>query len=814
MEVSCPKCSRGVRLSSAELASKDRLRAVRCSACGSNFDARALLARSPILLDSPTPPRTQGGINKPPATTSILKRLPDFIGDYKVLEEINRGGMGIVFKAIDPQLKRNVAIKVLLAGEGATDSDVLRFKREAQATARLQHPNIVPIYAVGEHDGKPYFVMDFIEGQTAKQLKDRGEMTPRLALKIIEGTADALHHAHLNGVFHRDVKPANIIVDADERPQLMDFGLARRADEDLEITQSGTTMGTPSYMSPEQAEGKLDLVDGQSDVYSAGACLYELLTGQPPFEGESTMAVLRQIIDDPPVPPRKLNPAINPDVETICLKCLEKNKAARYATAKDLADDIRRFHAGEAILAKPLGAGGKLWRAIRRHREMAIAVVLMLVFGLGVVAYTFSENRASARRQVDDRLVRFTSSLNAGNAEIERARGIIRSFGSGSKPPSSEGAQAFSPVNFERSVALARETLSTAERHLRLAEALFPDNGEIKAALERHRKVEIEADVKRYIVKARMFLHPADDGASAPNFAGAEFAAQEAADRDPKNEEARMILREARGVRKVTFTAEQRGTTPIECEVFARKISDSPPRTAQPGVPSLGTKLGNAPLEGAELEPGFYIVSFVRKNMPPQQATFSFTRESPENELFLSLPMDAKDENMARIAAGESNAGGRTVKVPAFAIDRYEFPNRPGIEPLTGISLIEARQACEKQGKKLCTQAQWTLACTGESAHRFPYGENYASGRCATGFDGSAQTHPLFSGYFTRCKTADGVFDMAGNAAEWADGGAGEVLLGGDWTGSIKTPDLSGSCRTAQSSDDVSKERRGFRCCK
>ncbi|MCY3022421.1 MAG: serine/threonine-protein kinase, partial [Planctomycetota bacterium] len=363
MDVACPKCASQVPLSPADMASPEKLRAVLCNACGFQFDARPTVVQHPDKKSDGkagpqppphAPPHARKGNEKaaPPAAQPqpdrsasdtlepmtpedaaaemrkpkpkavegrSVRHMPKRIDTYNVLDEINRGGMGVVYKAVDPKLRRLVAIKVLLAGEGAKDEDLKRFQREAQATARLQHPNIVQIYAVGEHEGKPYLVMDFVAGRTAKQLKEEGKMTPRLALSIIEGVAEGLHHAHLHGVIHRDVKPANIMVDKSERAQLMDFGLARRVDEDLEVTQSGTTMGTPSYMAPEQAEGRLAEVDAQSDVYSTGACLYELLTGRPPFEAPTVMATLKQVLEETPIPPRRLNPKIHRDVETICL---------------------------------------------------------------------------------------------------------------------------------------------------------------------------------------------------------------------------------------------------------------------------------------------------------------------------------------------------------------------------------------------------------------------------------------------------------------------------------------------------------------
>jgi len=749
-----------------------------------------------------------------PVGPGISKKMPAFIGQYQVIEEINRGGMGIVYKAIDPELKRRVAIKVLLAGEGATETDVLRFRREAQATARLQHPNIVPIYAVGEFDGKPYFVMDFIEGRTAKQLKDRGEMTPRLALKIVEGVADALHHAHMNGVYHRDVKPANIIVGDDERAQLMDFGLARREDEDLEITQSGTTMGTPAYMSPEQAEGHLDQIDAQSDVYSAGACLYELLTGRAPFDGQTTMAVLRKIIDELPVPPREINPSINQDIETICLKCLEKNKSARFANALELANDIRRFNAGEAISSKPLSVIGTAWRQLKRHKEFAVAALVMILSGFGALGYSVFAARSAAQTQRAERAKKFAVALDEGSSLLERARTVIGTFNT------------VTPGEFESTSGRARVLLGQAEDAFHKAEALVPENVDAKAALEKLHRAEIDADIRRFVFKAKMFLHPlavrTGDPPPAPNYGAAEFAAQEAVDRDPKNADARELLREAQGIRTVFLdVTANKGpglkAAPVgTCEVFARKIQDAQERPIAGNGTDLGERLGTTPLKSAELAPGFYIISFVVKDAQPQQAPLRVTREARDSELALTVSVDARGQNMALISAGEfHSASGKKGQVPVFAIDRYEYPNKPGVEPMTGLSLIEARERCAKEGKTLCSYAQWQRACAGDSGRRFPYGNEYVSGTCAAGFDLNAQTHPLPSGHYPRCRTPEGVFDMAGNAAEWADGN-GDNVLGGDWTAPLNTPELSSSCRTESAADDVGKgkERRGFRCCK
>ena len=735
------------------------------------------------------------------------RKLPKTIGEYEVLDEINRGGMGIVYKAVDPKLKRLVAIKVLLAGDGARNEDLLRFQREAQATARLQHPNIVPIYATGSFDGKPYLVMDFVEGRTAKQLKEEGRISPRLALSIIEGVADGLHHAHLHGVVHRDVKPANIMVDKQERVQLMDFGLARRVDEDLEVTRAGTTMGTPSYMSPEQAEGNLKNVDAQSDVYSAGACLYELLTGRSPFDGPTIMVVLRKVMEDTPVPPRKLNSKIHKDVETICLKCLEKGKAHRYLSARELAEDIRRFNAGEAINAKPLGRWALFFRGARRHKGIvAVLLVTLLAF-----IFLLIDSRLQARAQVEKQEQALKSALDEGKVALAKADDAVAALGQAQSPGASLS-------EFQQQSARARTFLSDASNAFSHAEGIAPENAQSKAGLERLKKLENDLEVRHFINKAQLFLNPPqgpDEPLILPNYASAEFAAQEALDRDPGNVRARELLHAAAGIRKVTVDTEPEGV-----QVFAARIVDALGRQLRHDPGDLGKDLGLTPVQNKELEPGTYILTFHHAGNAAQQATLAVSRDTSEEWLHFTLPLYAKEENMAWIHEGNVSLPQVGVtRIPAFAIDRFEYPNKAGVVPTTGVSLLEAQGLCREKNKQLCTSGQWLRACMGDKERRYPYGKDYISQTCAAGFDANVQKQPMLAGIFTRCHTPDGIYDMSGNAAEWTDSEHGdsdsqETVFGGDWTSSFSVPDITISCRGRRLAAEVSKEQLGFRCCK
>ncbi len=297
--------------------------------------------------------------------------LMDF-GDYELLEQIGRGGQGVVFRARQKSLNRIVALKVIGLGQWATKAHLKRFRQEAEAAARLEHPGIVPIHEVGERDGSCYFSMKFIEGG---QLDDVGKRTPmsiRQAAELIAKLAHTVHYAHEHGILHRDIKPGNILLDAKGEPHLTDFGLARLVESESTVTRTMEVLGTPSYMTPEQAVGNNATVSNTTDVYGLGAVLYQLLTGHPPFAGGTTYETIKLLLDTEPRQPRFLNPKIDRDLGTICLKCLEKDPTRRYSSALSLAEDLERWLKHEPIEARRTGifARGKKW--VRRNPTSAL----------------------------------------------------------------------------------------------------------------------------------------------------------------------------------------------------------------------------------------------------------------------------------------------------------------------------------------------------------------------------------------------------------------------------------------------------------
>ncbi|MBL4846121.1 MAG: protein kinase, partial [Planctomycetes bacterium] len=302
-------------------------------------------------------------------------------GPYDILGEIARGGMGIVYRARQRSLKRIVALKVMKEGENASEKQIRRFKRETEAAARLQHPNIVAVHEVGCHEAFHYFTMDLIEGDPLDAIVKRKEKFPvRKVLEVVKETAQAIHYAHGKGIIHRDLKPANVLLDTDGHPKVTDFGLAKQIDHKSMLTRTGAVVGTPFYMPPEQARGDIDL-DHRADVYALGVILYELLTLKLPFHGETTMEVYHKILEEEPLPPRKHDSRVDRDVNTIVLKAMDKDPTRRYQTSQDLAEDIQRYLDGDPIKARPLGPIGRL---IKKSRKNMPVVVVSLVVCLAV----------------------------------------------------------------------------------------------------------------------------------------------------------------------------------------------------------------------------------------------------------------------------------------------------------------------------------------------------------------------------------------------------------------------------------------------
>ncbi len=361
--------------------------------------------------------------------------LPAIPG-YIVLSVLGRGGMGVVYQARHLKLTRTVAIKMLLAGGFATPPELARFMREAQAIAVLRHPNIVQVFDVGDLEGRPYFTMEYVEGGSLAQKLAGVPQPARDASAMVATLAEAIQVAHAGGIVHRDLKPANILLTAEGTPKIGDFGLARSYSEGSDLTLGGTRLGTPSYMSPEQAIGREGTIGPSADIYSLGVVLYEMLTGRPPFKAETPVETERQVIHNDPPMPSRFNAKVPRDLETICLKCLRKEPERRYATAALLAEDLRRFLAGEPIHARPVGIAERTGKWVRRHPSAAgmIGAIALLVLLVSASALRVGWQRARINREVSDDLRQVSefervSDWNGARAALERAKGRLEPAG-------------------------------------------------------------------------------------------------------------------------------------------------------------------------------------------------------------------------------------------------------------------------------------------------------------------------------------------------------------------------------------------------
>jgi hypothetical protein len=344
------------------------------------------------------PDQTIAGFNQPagPSEPSDKSQAPlKRIAGYEVLEEIGRGGMGVVYKAQDQRLKRTVALKVILSGGHAGETELARFQTEAESVARLKHPNFVQIYEVGSDAGLPFLALEYCAGGSLEDRVEQSLLTPHESAELLAKLADAMDHAHRARVIHRDLKPGNVLFDENGEPKITDFGLAKKIGEDDSHTRTVSVMGSIGYMSPEQASGNTREATPAVDIYALGATLYRLVTGRTPFEGSSTAESLQLVINGVPVSMRRQRPTCPRDLDTICLKCLEKSPANRYPTAAELADDLRRFLRGEPITARAATPLEQLVSWARRNplpSTIAIGAVVMLAVLAGTMAWTTYRN--------------------------------------------------------------------------------------------------------------------------------------------------------------------------------------------------------------------------------------------------------------------------------------------------------------------------------------------------------------------------------------------------------------------------------------
>ena len=403
-------------------------------------------------------------------------------GNYEIISEIARGGMGIVYKAKQLHLNRIVALKVLLAGGAASETDIQRFRREAEAAGSLQHPNIVSIYEIGEQEGYHYFTMDYIEGETLQALIKK-KTRRKVLFQIMEKVARALEHAHQREIVHRDIKPSNILVSPEMEPKLTDFGLAKKLDATTMLTESGATLGTPFYMAPEQTLGQKD-IDRRADIYSMGVILYEILTHRLPFNAGTLVELYHKIVEEDPVPPSKLNRKVEKGIELVCLKCMEKDPRRRYQNSEELAEDIKRYLSGEAVSAKKASTIYRMGRKVHRYRHACLiggAIVVLLVFLTLLFFLPGIEKPEQERRLIEAKVI------------LEQAKSLIKV---------GNFSEAF--IKFEQAISRCPQF---KDAYIAYGDAYLMHKEYYKAEAEYHKVLKIDPNyAPAYYGKGRAFL--------------------------------------------------------------------------------------------------------------------------------------------------------------------------------------------------------------------------------------------------------------------------------------------------------------------
>ena len=676
-------------------------------------------------------------------------------GDYELIEVVGRGGMGVVYRAREIRLNRVVALKMILQGHHSSENIIRRFQIEAETAGHLDHSCIVPVFHVGQHVGQHYYAMGFIEGQSLSRLVEAGPFPQTKAAEMVWQVAEAIQHAHSRGVIHRDLKPGNIMVDKDGKPKVTDFGLAKSLETESGLTITGEILGTPSYMAPEQAAGKVHEVGPPADIYALGAILYCLLTGRPPFQGPTTVETISQVINNDPVPPRRLQPKTDRDLETICLKCLAKPQAHRYASAGDLAADLRRFLDSEPIVARPPRLSYRIRKYAFRHREQVVAygtagVVASLLL---LVTVGFS------RRERERRMVELVAE---GREKLARA------------------VEAAPTVDTDPLLVAALVSFGRAQEID--PNSKVPLDGLIDVYLARCRR----SIASRDFGAARALLLPLRNLDQARRFAG----------------EIAELERKAVGTSRWQIESTPRGAevklTPLDADLR----------------PLRALRLGVTPLEEQDITPGSYLLTLSLEGHSETRISIVVGRNE-SRVLHPILPrLDEVPDGMIYVPEGPFLSGdsllgkARVVDLPGFYIDRTEVsgkdyerfmtatgfppPDRwegarscpPNLResPVSNVSWLEAYAYARWAGKRLPTEFEWEKAARGADGRLYPWGNRFDPRKAHSRETPTPEL--MLVGRHRDGASPYGCLDMAGNAWEWTSdrekpGIADRVIRGG-----------------------------------